>query len=465
MLKGAVNKHGEGNLEEHLQKLFNFLILHYPGQALEKFEEASYLIKNNMPIDQFMKIKDDRDYAQLVKDLDGYTQQMQKVFRPPVSEDNEEEPAEVPAVGHVHDLMALSKQWQWAGVGFGEQETYRLQKSLKKLSGKVGATTLKFFGKITGTESDYYIAEAEVEAEEDGGEEEAKDADYEPAGTGVNKFKYFVASTSLSEWSKLPDLAPAQLKAARQIKVLFTGNLERQIFTNPFFEGQEKHYLRAQIARIHHATTLTWKGQLKPTEDSETREIEPNQDDEGNDPKAPATAAMASLDMWVHLKKNILKNGTTSLKTPEAPEGTDWTEEETEAAMKALLESDPYAPLLSALSADSKIQVTKTLAQPAWTACVMGDQTEYQGQCNGVAVVRSLQWPGAYSFYYNSEVQQIYVGNGHKYEQNATFFPVDPPLIESDPKEYDGPQEPEQNPPPEPVAPAENENAEEEEAE
>jgi len=31
VLKGAVNKHGEGNLEEHLQKLFNFLILHYPG--------------------------------------------------------------------------------------------------------------------------------------------------------------------------------------------------------------------------------------------------------------------------------------------------------------------------------------------------------------------------------------------------------------------------------------------------
>lgn len=34
VLKGAVNKQGEGNLDDHLQKLFNFLILHYPGQAL-----------------------------------------------------------------------------------------------------------------------------------------------------------------------------------------------------------------------------------------------------------------------------------------------------------------------------------------------------------------------------------------------------------------------------------------------
>ena len=31
VLKGAADKEGEGNLEEHLQKLFNFLILHYPG--------------------------------------------------------------------------------------------------------------------------------------------------------------------------------------------------------------------------------------------------------------------------------------------------------------------------------------------------------------------------------------------------------------------------------------------------
>lgn len=160
VLQGAVNKQGQGNLEEHLQKLFNFLILHYPQQAIEKFEEASYLIKHGMPLDQFMKIKDDRDYHQLVKDLETYTAKMQATFRGPVSEDPENEEApEVAPVGYVADLAALSKQWQWAGVGFGEQETYRLQKSLKKLSGKTSATNVTFFGKITGTERDYYIAE------------------------------------------------------------------------------------------------------------------------------------------------------------------------------------------------------------------------------------------------------------------------------------------------------------------
>lgn len=63
--------------------------------------------------------------------------------------------------------------------------------------------------------------------------------------------------------------------------MLFTGDLERKIFTNPFFEGQEKHYLRAQIARITHSTSLLPKGLWKATEDSETREIEAIEPEEG----------------------------------------------------------------------------------------------------------------------------------------------------------------------------------------
>ena len=323
---------------------------------------------------------------------------MQKAFAGPQPEEEGGEVPEVAPVGFVSDLLASSKVWQWAGVGFGEQETYRLQKSLKKLAAKVSASSLNFFGKITGTERDYYIAEGVVEAEEEG-EGEEKDADFEPKGTGVNKFTYFVATDSLSEWTKLPDLSPKQINAARSIKVLFTGDLERKIFTNPFFDGQEKHYLRAQIARIVHSTTLYPKGVMRPVEDSETREIEENTPEEG-EILLPATSAMKNLDMWVHANKNILKNGTTSLKQPEAPEGEEWSEEQTEKAMKDLLANDPYAPLLSSIAADSRISVSKTLQQSAWTVRLMGDTTEYQADVNpgapkktvsnGVAVVRSL---------------------------------------------------------------------------
>lgn len=97
----------------------------------------------------------------------------------------------------------------------------------------------------------------------------------------------------------------------------------------------------------------------------------------------------------------------------------------------------------------------------------MGDATEYlteQGNgmvSNGVVVVKSLQWPGSASFYQNGRFQQIYVGSGHKYEQNVTFYPVDPPLLESDPQEYEGPEEPSQMAP---VVEAEPEQKEEGEA-
>jgi hypothetical protein len=35
------------------------------------------------------------------------------------------------------------------------------------------------------------------------------------------------------------------IKASRSIKVLFSGVTDRSIFTNPYFFGLEKHYLRA----------------------------------------------------------------------------------------------------------------------------------------------------------------------------------------------------------------------------
>lgn len=179
------------------------------------------------------------------------------------------------------------KIFEWAGVGFGEVEAYRIMKSLKvnilfnlnqKLATDSGAGNIRFFGKIHGTQADYYVAEGTFEGDEDG--EEERPPEFEPRGTGVNKFVYWVTTKILGQWTKLPDLLPSDINASRQIKVLFTGDLERKIYTNPFFFGLEKHYLRAQIARISHSTTIIPKGLYKTVEDSE-KEIEEFVPDEG----------------------------------------------------------------------------------------------------------------------------------------------------------------------------------------
>ena len=152
---------------------------------------------------------------------------------------------------------------------------------MKKLAAESGASKLRFFGLIRGTQKDYYVAEGELEGgEEEGGEEAEKPADFEPKGTGVNKFTYWVSVSTYGPWQKLPDLAPKDIEAARKIKVMFTGDLNRAIYTNPYFFGKEKHYLRAQIARISHSTTLCPKGQYRMVEDS-TTEIEENTPEEG----------------------------------------------------------------------------------------------------------------------------------------------------------------------------------------
>jgi len=59
------------------------------------------------------------------------------------------------------------KMLEWAGVDFGEDNVYILQKSLKKLAILSGASSVYFFGKIFGTEKDYWIAQGTIKGEEE----------------------------------------------------------------------------------------------------------------------------------------------------------------------------------------------------------------------------------------------------------------------------------------------------------
>jgi radial spoke head protein 4A len=47
---------------------------------------------------------------------------------------------------------------EWAGVSFGEDITYLMQKSMARLAKMSGADSVRFWGKIYGTEKDYWIA-------------------------------------------------------------------------------------------------------------------------------------------------------------------------------------------------------------------------------------------------------------------------------------------------------------------
>lgn len=91
--------------------------------------------------------------------------------------------------------MEESKWFEKCGIGFGEELTYLIFKSLERFSILKQVKELKFWGKITGTQADYYIAESPAE----GGEEELP-PDVEPKGQGINKMTYWVSTNLNGDW-------------------------------------------------------------------------------------------------------------------------------------------------------------------------------------------------------------------------------------------------------------------------
>ena len=69
-----------------------------------------------------------------------------------------------------------------------------------------------------------------------------------------------------------------------------------------------------------------------------------------------------------------------------------------------------------------------------------------------VNVIKSLRWPGAYTVSKSGEYCNIYVGDGLK-RGDTSFFPVEPPEVQSDP--YDLVENPEPTPLMAPEEPAE----------
>ena len=73
-----------------------------------------------------------------------------------------------------------------------------LMRSLKNLAKQTGATNIRLWGKILGSERDYFIAEGTFDGGQD--EYEEKPADFEPRGSGVNKLVYWVCNSPLESW-------------------------------------------------------------------------------------------------------------------------------------------------------------------------------------------------------------------------------------------------------------------------
>jgi hypothetical protein len=121
---------------------------------------------------------------------------------------------------------------------------------------------------VFGTQSDYYIVEAELQAYSTDPASITQKTKKEAAGSGANLYVYFAASSPEAAWTRLPDVLPEQIITARLMRRYLTGNLNAPVLGYPRFPWPEASFLRVQVGRIASATTVSPKG-LFEMEDQE----------------------------------------------------------------------------------------------------------------------------------------------------------------------------------------------------
>lgn len=242
---------------------------------------------------------------------------------------------------------------EWAGVNFGEDFNYLIQKSLKRLAVMSGAKTLKFFGKIFGSQKDYWIAQGTLAFQE----ESPVNRYQEKRGEGANAYVYWVTNDLLKDWVQLPESRPEHLMIACNIKVVLTGNLNAKIDGCPPFPGKERHLLREQLARINHACEICPKGLYEFDEEENKTKL-------AEEFEMPPTSELQSLEAWGHTHPNLLKAGRC---THLAPEGMD--EEQAAEYMDKVAEEDKVEERFKALQEDAPFGGLES----AWMSKIVGD--------------------------------------------------------------------------------------------
>lgn len=351
------------------------------------------------------------------------------------------------AVCSISDFCEEADMFSWAGAGFSESECYKVKCSMRAHANKqreAGLKKLRFWGKVLGTDQDYYIVEASPHLDPPGGPIETAEDDPDVMETeGVNTFTYFVTTDLCSDWTQLPDLKPSEIRVARQIKKLMTGDLKSEVVSHPFFPGNEAQLLRAQIAQITSDTILCIKGFLK-REDPEDLASAVVGDEEFT---APSPSELTKMQNWMHMQPHILGHGRTTHKAledpPEEPEELEKFKKE-----KEMQEADPAKDTLRLITADGLDWLVKQAGDTALYKNPFKNLAEdappgsrLPPRSYAVTYVRSLTWPGAVTVSRGGQFANLYVGYGCKSGQ-PDFFMRAPPDVQDEPDEADEQDEP-----------------------
>lgn len=491
----------EAPVWDHLTQVVGHMALERPQNSLEILESVSHAVQTGKALpDQTTSVyADERPKPKKLLPVGvqrstewasnfGLQLVPPKPLKKSTEEEEEAAEEETEDKGELADIVSEQQVFNRVGEGLTESESFRVSVALKRLLDKEPLAKARFWGKISGAKRDYYIAETKIDEnrvpEKEEKEEEVPEINGKPvetiyqalnayaarlpvkilaeeSGKGVNENRYYVStSDDLSEWSLLPDVRPEHIAAARLIHKGFTGDLAAPLDCHPQFPGQEKHYLRAQIARITHACTIAPKdvfvtegaaeedeededGNKKPKRFEvkayeELPPLNPQEAPDGEDAEAVAPVKnwfygykgdeLLEGKSWVHVAHTLLTEGRCSKYKPEEEEAQDEDEEEGAAPDNTEL----IHPFLCEVSHDVPLAFEghSRASFPAWT---FRKAYRNESQTTRTYLARSILWPGAATYAVaeddkpGAQFQNVYIGDGLKSLKGQVFAPKLPP--------------------------------------
>jgi hypothetical protein len=342
------------------------------------------------------------------------------------------------------DIISQSQILEWAGISFNKVEWYKIRIALKTLLQKNDCEYIRFFGKIFGQDSDYYIIQGLPKKYK---YENAPPGKYveKKGNEGINRYTFWVSDCLLENWRELPEITHEQIVQSRLFKYIFTGDLNSKVKSFYPFNGKEMHLLKCQIIRILHSSTICPKDYLKPIEDENLNKdslegkIYIYNDEFKNTPISFDEIKDPEFGAWLHEYPFIYDNGKV----------IDPTQEAQMERMKGIAEDTGYKIKEGEGDEANEIDVK------FWKIKVIGDQMVYnkasgEGVVHATVVIRNERWPGAYTVWKEQMFCNIYVGFGVK-ATGESYYPTQLGSVDKDPE--DTLEQPEPNPSKEPVIP------------
>lgn len=412
------------NLNEHMRELLKEICTLHKTDGYEQFERISKYVREKNTKINFQFKKEEKD----IKKCFELTPTEERVL----SEHALKNPSEAKLIdNYMEDVLQQAKLFEWGGISFGDEEWYKIRMAMKKILISNNCQYLRFFGKIYGINSDYYIIQGILKkypltvtnpyVEKRGNE-------------GINKYTFWVSNSILEAWYELPDITHQQLVASRFFKYHFTGNLNAKVKSFSNFNGKEMHLLKCQIVRILHSSSIVPKEYYKVDE----KYAEPPLDNKVyiyNDEYKPSLVfdEMKSIDgdAWVHEHAYILPNG--KVIDPNVTEGTV-------DRMRTINEDEGYKVK------EGEGENINEIDLKYWKVKIVGDQMVHN-RPNGdpivhaVVLIKNTRWPGTLCVWKEGVFANIYVGFGYK-AVGYPYYPTQLGKIDKDPNDTKEQKEP-----------------------